>query len=473
METKKIPEKLLSPKLLSIIEQNPTQTILRGEKGTEELYSKLKKIKLGLYGNIPDKFDGRIAWKGLLIPVFNQGKCGSCWAFASTSMLSNRFNIHSLGKLHIQLSPAKMILCDWQGKEFSLEHPEDTLYLSAIINKKGAESTSCYGNTLVDACRYLYQIGVPTEDCVPYSKKLGVYSNFDKISDYKNMLTLPLCKNVTGPLGDMCSDFALDKKTGEEFGTPARFFKALHFYGVSGVEKDQGSEYYIRQDIFKWGPIATGMKVYPDFYTFDAKNDIYAWNGQESQVGGHAIQLIGWGKENNIEYWIAKNSWGDDWGDRGYFRIKRGVNMCDIEENCVGVIPDFFYPPNYGKDNEDMYDINDSVKSIRKNISSSLDIFAGGIDTEIGYSRRVIAQKSWLNLKPLIMWEKVPDWKYFIAGIEADVKNRDKSIIKYYGKDSKKKSYFNIIFFIIFGTCIIIIVILFLSRNRKNKKLLV
>ena len=31
------------------------------------------------------------------------------------------------------------------------------------------------------------------------------------------------------------------------------------------------------------------------------------------------------------EYWIAANSWGPDWGEAGFFRIRRGVNECGIE----------------------------------------------------------------------------------------------------------------------------------------------
>ena len=31
------------------------------------------------------------------------------------------------------------------------------------------------------------------------------------------------------------------------------------------------------------------------------------------------------------KYWIVQNSWGEEWGEKGYFRIKRGDNECDIE----------------------------------------------------------------------------------------------------------------------------------------------
>jgi cathepsin B len=34
-------------------------------------------------------------------------------------------------------------------------------------------------------------------------------------------------------------------------------------------------------------------------------------------LGGHAIKILGWGKENNTPYWLVANSWNTDWGDNG------------------------------------------------------------------------------------------------------------------------------------------------------------
>ena len=45
----------------------------------------------------------------------------------------------------------------------------------------------------------------------------------------------------------------------------------------------------------------------------------------------HAVVFVGWGTENGTDYWIVRNSLGSDWGEKGYFRIQRGINLCQIE----------------------------------------------------------------------------------------------------------------------------------------------
>jgi cathepsin B len=58
-----------------------------------------------------------------------------------------------------------------------------------------------------------------------------------------------------------------------------------------------------------------------------------------SALGGHAIKILGWGVENSTPYWLVANSWNQDWGDNGFFKILRGKDECGIESGIVAGAP--------------------------------------------------------------------------------------------------------------------------------------
>lgn len=58
-------------------------------------------------------------------------------------------------------------------------------------------------------------------------------------------------------------------------------------------------------------------------------------------MGLHSVKVIGWGRENGMPYWLLVNSWGLEFGNNGTFKVLRGVNECDIEEEPTAGIPYF------------------------------------------------------------------------------------------------------------------------------------
>jgi cathepsin B len=88
-------------------------------------------------------------------------------------------------------------------------------------------------------------------------------------------------------------------------------------YGFGVIENEDK----IKQDIFTYGSVTAAFTVYEDFLTY--KSGVYQ-HTTGSALGGHAIKVIGWGVEDDTDYWLVVNSWNDTWGDKGLFKIKMG-----------------------------------------------------------------------------------------------------------------------------------------------------
>ncbi|KAL6505466.1 hypothetical protein OROHE_022845 [Orobanche hederae] len=63
----------------------------------------------------------------------------------------------------------------------------------------------------------------------------------------------------------------------------------------------------------------------------------------------HGVAVVGYGATaDGTKYWTVKNSWGAEWGERGYIRMQRGV---DAKEGLCGIAMEASYPVKSSTDN--------------------------------------------------------------------------------------------------------------------------
>lgn len=221
---------------------------------------------------LPENFDARIKWPGCVDWVGNQGPCGNCYAFGSTTTFSDLRCIHELDKNRTQYSTMYMTTCDTQNN-------------------------GCNGGTITESWDYLVEVGIPRESCIGYNG---------------------------GYIGSTC------QKTCDNKEEKMEFFKATSWSNIGtahGFSQDD-----IMTSLSENGPLTACFLVYEDWYTYST--GIYQ-HLTGDVVSAHCVEIIGYGAEKGVDFWTVKNSWGSDWGESGFFRILRGTNECSIEEDLV------------------------------------------------------------------------------------------------------------------------------------------
>jgi len=78
------------------------------------------------------------------------------------------------------------------------------------------------------------------------------------------------------------------------------------------------------------GPVAARIDASHESF-LNYKNGIYNEPRCSRTRLNWDVLVVGYGTENGQDYWLVKNSFGTDWGERGYIKIARNRNnMCGI-----------------------------------------------------------------------------------------------------------------------------------------------
>merc|ERR1712212_98754 len=89
----------------------------------------------------------------------------------------------------------------------------------------------------------------------------------------------------------------------------------------------QGDENLMKKLVYQHGAVVAAVKSQGPFSPYEG--GVFAGCPPTERVD-HAITVVGYGREGGLDYWLIKNSWGPYWGENGFIKLQRGVNMCGI-----------------------------------------------------------------------------------------------------------------------------------------------
>jgi len=234
--------------------------------------------------------------------------CGSCWAHGALSALADRIKI---------------------ARNASTE--EINLSIQWVLNCGGSIAGSCHGGSHSGAYELIKKKGfVPYDTCQPYlacssESTDGFCSKVDTTCSAQN--TCRTCIH-----DGTCREIdVFPNATVAEYGNYNIGFNKLH---------------KIKAEIYARGPVAAGVNAEPLVeYKGGIVENTKFWN----KMVNHVVSIVGWGKDEKSgeTYWIVRNSWGQYWGEMGYFRIKAGKNALGIESQVVWATPGEFSVRNF------------------------------------------------------------------------------------------------------------------------------
>jgi cathepsin X len=230
--------------------------------------------------------------------------CGSCWTMGTTSALNDRFQLARKNAFpHVFLAPQQLVNC--------IPPPKD----------KRQGLGGCFGGDPRDVYPYIKENGAVHETCQNYQAK-NLYPDF-------KCDAMGICKNCDHG-APKCH--AMGQPAGENNFT--KYF--VEEYGVIEGNNTKANHDAMIAEIGLRGPIGCGVCVTPEFENY--KGGIFKDASGCTSID-HEISIAGYGSEGGVDYWIGRNSWGTYWGEKGWFRIARGINNLGVEQMCQWATP--------------------------------------------------------------------------------------------------------------------------------------
>lgn len=259
--------------------------------------------------------------KKQISPPPNQGLCGSCFAVATSTAISDSFVVSKILKTNPQLS-ATYILSKYSDMEGC---------------KNGTSGVcKCMGGDPSSLCSLIEKDGVASDHCVDYSWCITNQECMQKPESHFDAAKL------TDKLNDTIPQAGCYLK-----GEGVHNLYYIHDIETVNLNITKDCTEAVKQHIYNTGPVIAGFHAFKNFKTgafgvtrgiyFDRVNypSLAEFDPEQpgNFMGGHAVVIVGWGVEKgmtvpftskvaDVPYWYCRNSWGEKWGtDGGYFKI--------------------------------------------------------------------------------------------------------------------------------------------------------
>lgn len=269
---------------------------------------------------LPRHFDAREKWS--LCPsihqIPNQGGCGSCYAVAAMTVAADRTCILSNGTKKSQLSALDVIeCCSVCGNCFGGD-PLKAMVYWALEGVVTGGPDGCHPYTVNAECGtpcspQIYGIEQQKRFCRRDKCQPGYYRNINYEEDkQKGSIAYTLFPRK----------MSIDQAGNKRVMLPSvigHFNKTLK----GNLDRDKIRN-IIRKELITVGPTTLALPLTEEFLHYDSgifhpypekdfENRIIYW---------HVVRLIGWGHdEGDRLYWIAANSFGEQWGENGHFKV--------------------------------------------------------------------------------------------------------------------------------------------------------